>query len=356
MQARGHRPAAEIWQLIDSSGIGGAERHIATLGRCLEGRGGDVRVVLMADHGKNPWLAQLAAAGLEWRIIEGGARGLWQALRKERPALVHCHGYKAGVVGRPLARLAGVPVVTTFHSGARGHFPLAAYEILDEWTSFLGPRIAVGRRIQARLPFSSVVVPSFIEAGQRPSVRELPNRVGFVGRLSEEKRPDHFCEIARRFGDRVEWHVYGDGPMRAELEGRYGDLVRFHGVATDMGQVWPTLGALLMPSRFEGLPLAALEALAHGVPVIASRVGDLPSVVVQDRTGWLFEAGDVAAATALVSRWYALGEQARCDMRQWCWEHVEEHFAVERHLPRILECYRAAGLRAATRLALGNEA
>ncbi len=339
-----------IWQLIDSSGVGGAERHIATLSRCLENRGLSVRIVLMADHGENPWLEQLSAAGLSWQTLDGSAAGLWRGLRAARPNLVHCHGYKAGVVGRPLARAAGIPVVTTFHAGARGLFPVGVYDTLDEWTSFLGPRIAVSGQIEARLPFSSAVVPSFIDAGQRPTAGRLPNRIGFVGRLSEEKRPDHFCEIARLVGDSVEWHVYGAGPMRADLERRFDDLVRFHGVATDMSRVWPTLGAMLMPSRFEGLPLAALEALAHGVPVIASHVGDLGSVVIENETGWLFEAGDVETATGLVRRWEALDDEAQTRMRQACWEHVEKHYAVERHLPPILDCYRRAGLQFAPRV------
>ena len=54
-----------IWQFIDSSGVGGAERHVETLAASLAGRGLVVRVVLLDDHGANPWLQQLAARGLQ---------------------------------------------------------------------------------------------------------------------------------------------------------------------------------------------------------------------------------------------------------------------------------------------------
>ncbi len=152
---------------------------------------------------------------------------------------------------------------------------------------------------------------------------DLPRRVGFVGRLSEEKRPDLFCALARRSPPGVEWHVYGNGPMGARLELEYGDTVRFHGTVTDLEPAWSTLGLLVMPSRFEGLPLAALEALTAGIPVLASRVGDLSSVVVDGQTGWLFESGDIRAGTlmrhCLASR---IGVRSTTLSKRLCAGHV----------------------------------
>lgn len=333
-----------IYQLIDSGGVGGAERHVETLATSLIAQGLPTTVLLYAAHGTNPWLDQLAAADVPFRVLDNSARGVFRALVEARPRLLHVHGYKAGVIGRVAARLHGIPVVTTFHSGARGAFPLGAYERLDEWTSFLGPRISVSEAIARRLPFPSQVIPSFIKSTTPPPGASLPRRIGFVGRFSAEKRPDLFCEIARRIGDAVEWHMYGDGPLRGGLEDRYGNLVRFHGVEPDMSRVWPHLGALLMPSTFEGLPLAALEALSAGVPVIASNVGDLAKVVVEGATGWLFPVSDVDAAVARITTLLALDVEAQYLMRQSCWEHVVAHFSERAHLPAVLAVYRRAGL------------
>ncbi len=77
----------------------------------------------------------------------------------------------------------------------------------------------------------------------------------------------------------VEWHVYGDGPLRAQFENTH-PFIRFHGFTAALDEVWPRIGLLLMPSRAEGLPMAAIEALSHGVPVAASRVGGLPRAIV----------------------------------------------------------------------------
>jgi glycosyltransferase involved in cell wall biosynthesis len=172
----------------------------------------------------------------------------------------------------------------------------------------------------------------------------LPRRIAFVGRLSEEKAPDLFCTLMARSQVEAEWHVYGDGPMRAALEREYGDRITFHGLVTDMAAVWPTVGLLVMPSRFEGLPMAALEALTWGVPVMASRVGDLANVVIPDRTGWLFDVGDLAAAAHDLDRWAALDTSAQAVLRASCWRHVQEQYSEQALLPRLLQVYRQAGL------------
>lgn len=336
-----------IWLLVDSSNVGGIERHVATLAGSLERRGIAVEVVLYADHGPNPWREQLSGASARVRVLDGTLRSLVTALRRVRPDLLHTHGYKAGVLGRLAARLAGVPVVSTFHSGERPPFPVNVYFWLDRWTSFLAARrISVSEAIRARVPFRSTMIPSYVVATDAPPVGPLPRRIGFVGRLSAEKAPDLFCEMARRAPAGLEWHMWGDGPMRARLEAEHGDLVRFHGAVADLSECWTSIGALLMPSRFEGLPLAALEALAAGVPVLASRVGGLPTIVEPGTTGWLHEAGDIDGALADLARWRALDEATAAAMRRACHAHVRANFSESRWLPEMLAVYASAGAEA----------
>lgn len=184
-----------IWFLIDSSGTGGAERHIATLTESLAKRGLSSEVVLYADYGKNYWIDQLTAIGATVRHLDGTFAGLLAALRRARPDLLHTHGYKAGILGRIAARLAGIPVISTFHSGEREPYPVSLYSRIDEWTSFLGERIAVSPGVAARLPFRSLQVTNYIKtrAAPLPAHKQFPRCVAFVGRLSEEKRPDFFA-------------------------------------------------------------------------------------------------------------------------------------------------------------------
>lgn len=343
-----------IWHLIDTRTVGGIERHIATLAECFAERGIPAEVVLYQDHGDNPWLAQLQAVGARVHHLDGTPKGLFNALRTHRPALLHTHGYKANILGRVAARLAGVRVVSTFHSGERQTFPVSLYYWLDRWTAMLAPRIAVSDEIAARLPVRATHIPNFIRVPTGPSAGPLPRRVGFVGRLSSEKAPDLFCELAVRAlasADRAtakcEWHVYGDGPMRAALEAQYGDRVRFHGLVTDVSAVWPTLGLVCMPSRFEGLPLASLEALAAGVPVLASAVGALPDVVVEGRSGWTFPSGDLDAAERALTTWAALNDVGQADLRGSAWDHVRQNFSDEARLPMLFKVYETAGLKLA---------
>ena len=333
-----------IWQLIDSSSVGGAERHIATLSRSLVARGHAVKVMLYERHGANPWLSQLGASGLPYAHLDGSFSGLRRALASERPALLHTHGYKAGILGRLAARLTGVPAVSTYHSGQRGSYPVGLYEWLDDWSGILAQRIAVSDAIAARLPFQSPVVPSYVAVPGQPSVAPLPPTVAFVGRLSHEKGPDLFCEFAAACAAPLSWHIYGDGPMRAELEQRFGNVVAFHGIQPDIEKVWPELGLVMMPSRFEGVPLTALEAGAHGIPVLASAVGGLPQVVEHGVNGWLFDASRLDGATAALACWMAARATNQNDLRYRCWARIRDRYSEERWLPEIEEVYLRAGL------------
>jgi glycosyltransferase involved in cell wall biosynthesis len=338
------RTTPAVWHLIDSRSVGGAERHIASIIQSLTERGVRAEAVLYRDYGNNPWLAQLRDARVPVRVLPGSFRGLVTELAQERPAILHTHGYKAGILGRAGALLCRVSVVTTFHSGERSRGKLYAYEWLDEWTSILGQRVAVSRAVQNRLPLSSALIGNFVRTAAQREIAALPRSVAFVGRLSREKRPDLFCQLAESSGAGLEWDVYGDGPLRAELERRYSGLVRFHGVVADMQFVWPTVGLLVMPSSFEGLPVAALEALSAGVPILASRVGGLPDVVIEDKTGWLFEPGDLAASRQLLERWRLLEAAAQRRIRAACRAHAESQFGEADKIDRLLAIYHRAGL------------
>ncbi|MEW6125206.1 MAG: glycosyltransferase family 4 protein [Pseudomonadota bacterium] len=333
--------AHEVWQLVDSSGIGGIETHMRVLTQALNAAGRPARVVLLAPHGANPWLDQLRADGVPFEILDGRFSTLLRRLRQDRPALLHTHGYKAGIFGRLAARLAGVPCVSTFHAGERGRFPVSLYQWLDRLTSRLGARIGVSQPIAADLPQPVEVIANFVRVPEHAPPPPSARTVGFVGRFSHEKGPDLFCEIARAAPGDVAFEMFGDGPMRAGLEQAFGDRVRFHGLVSDPATIWPRLGLLLMPSRAEGLPLAAIEAMAAGVPVAAARVGALPDVIREGENGWLFPPGDVGAAGAAVEAW-AASPEAVARRSHAAWRTARERFGTQARLPRILALYDAA--------------
>lgn len=137
--------------------------------------------------------------------------------------------------------------------------------------------------------------------------------VGFVGRLSPEKGPEVFVNAMARLHRSVPQAcgvLVGDGPMRQELERLAAGLgspegVKFAGVREDMPAVYRALDVLVSSSHSEAMPLCVMEAMASGVPVVATRVGGVPELIEQGQTGFGVGARDVdglAGQVALLLR------------------------------------------------------
>jgi glycosyltransferase involved in cell wall biosynthesis len=149
---------------------------------------------------------------------------------------------------------------------------------------------------------------------------EADDRVAVVlGALSAEKQIDQAIEAVAAL-DGVVLLVAGGGPQRTALEERARrrapGRVRFLGSVADPAALLAAADALLLTSRTEGQPAVVLEALFRGVPVAASRVGAVEQLVQPERTGFLFEAGDVAGATAALEAAIALPMTAVLGERQ----------------------------------------
>lgn len=345
---------------LDSSGLGGIETHVATLAEALPARGLAAEILFWRAYPGNAFEERLARAGLPFSALEGRFGALLRRLRGGGPVLLHTHGYKAGILGRLAARLAGVPVVSTYHAGERGRFPVNLYQLLDEWTGCLAERLAVSGKIARELPFGAAVVPNFIAFPPLGPARPRRPQIGFVGRLSPEKAPDRFLALAGMLGDAADFHIFGNGPMRPSLESPAGPAVIWHGMVSEPGAIWPALDLLVMPSRAEGLPMAALEALAQGIPIVATDAGDLRAVIGRDgaetpspadgrgAAGWLVggatENEVMAGLAAAVRGWLALPAPQREALRHAAHFHGARHFGLDEGLGRILAAYgRAAG-------------
>lgn len=315
----------EIWLLLDTRAMGGIETHVAELAGGLMDIGERPRVVFLADHGPHPLHRMLRAAGVQYETLPSPAT-LLPRLRSGRPRVLHTHGYKSNLLGRFAGLLTGTPVVATFHAGERHLNRIAVYDFADRWTSFLGRRIAVSAPIAKRIPWGASLIPNFVAVPARLPPGPFPDTVAFVGRLSPEKGPDQFCALAAQApGPR--YLMYGDGPMRPALEAAADGAVMFQGARAGMADSWPEVGLLAITSRAEGLPLAALEAMAHGIPVAAFAVGGLPDLITDGADGFVAPPGDVAALAAAVSRWRGLPELERMAMRRAAHATVAARFS-----------------------------
>lgn len=160
--------------------------------------------------------------------------------------------------------------------------------------------------------------------------------VGFAGRWSEEKNPLGFIELARLVNPAcpVRFVMVGRGPLRPEVESAVrkagfakGRFHLLHEVA-DLAPVMASLDLLVLPSIVDGRPVAVLEAMALGVPVLASRVGGLPELIEPGRTGWLQDPHDLPA----FARTIEAAEADRAElaaMRRQARAHAEAHLDVK---------------------------
>jgi glycosyltransferase involved in cell wall biosynthesis len=315
--------------VITLAEVGGAQSYVASLLPALVGHF-DVAV---AAHGSGPVRDAAEAAGVRflplhsvrrpislWRDLAGLIE-LTRLLRRERPDIVHASSSKAGVLGRLAGFLARVPVrIFTVHGwafAAHAGFSSRLYRWVDRLVEPLTTvTICVSEREREAglaagtcAPERTVVIPNAVDVAgalrSSPAQRERPLILA-VGRL---KAPKDFPTLIRALSslepDSFEAVIVGDGPDRPRLEEEIEALglegrVRLAGERRDVPQLLAAADVFVLPSTSEGLPVSVLEAMAAGVPVVASRVGGVPEQVSDGETGLLVEPGDLdELATAL---------------------------------------------------------
>ena len=254
-------------------------------------------------------------------------RRLVTVIRDFRPAIVHTHSSKAGVLGRIAARIGRVPVVVHSIHGF-GFTPLqpapvralfvTAEKVMSRLTDHFiavseinlreGVRLGLFERDEVSVIRSGVTLSRFrnLDGGdrvrQRLGIPAAAPVVVQVGNFKPQKAPLDFVRMAGRVSRVVSdaWFVMvGDGSLRPaaeELAAALGiaDRTVFTGWWDDVPGLLAAARVSVLSSRHEGLPRAAVESLAAGVPVVATAVDGTPEVVHDGVNGCLVAAGDVA--------------------------------------------------------------
>lgn len=170
--------------------------------------------------------------------------------------------------------------------------------------------------------------------------------VGVAGRLVDGKGVDHLLKAIALVNEHaaVKLLVAGDGPMRAELESLATALgvepmVQFRGLTQDMPEFWQMCDVVAVPSvSTEAFPMTTLEAMASGKPVIATRIGGIPELVIDGETGALIPPGD-AEACAKALRNY-LRNPALCDCHGTRGrQYVAKHFHIDNCAQAYLDLF-----------------
>jgi glycosyltransferase involved in cell wall biosynthesis len=359
-----------VVQLLAPAPFGGLESVVTGLTEGLARRGHTVVVaavvdpdVLPEDH---PFLRGMLEMGADLRVIRVSARAYLRErarvrdlLDAVRPHVFHSHGYRPDVLDAPVARRLEVPTVTTVHGFTRWGGKNRLFEALQRraFRRFDGV-VAVSRALGAELGASGVgahrlhVVPNALpalpepidaaEARARLGAAEGRFHIAWIGRLSEEKGPDVLLDALALLPD-DSWtaSVVGGGPLGPALQSRWSAQgragVRWHGVIAGVARYLSGVDCLVMSSRTEGTPIVLLEAMACGVPVVATAVGGIPEVA--EGVALLVAPEDPRALADAVARVRA-DPEVRRRMAAAGLERVAERYAPNGWIRRYEGIYR----------------
>ncbi len=369
--------ARSIVHVLSSFGVGGQERVALDLAAGQVRRGHRVSVVSLAPPPDGPLAAEFRDAGVGVLTIAKG-RGLDPTLaarlalrfRGLGADIVHTHNPQPLIYGAPAARLAGAVAIHTKHGmnpGSRGNMILrrAAARAVTAFVAVSEVTATQARAQRDCAPDKLVVVPNGIRlerfrpdpdrrAAMRAELGIPPGAwvVGTVGRVDEYKNhPLLVRAMAPALSERHRLVIIGDGPAREALDEAVAALpeprwVHVLGRRMDVDQLLPGLDVFALPSSSEGLPLVVPEAMAAGLPVVATAVGGLPTVIDEGITGLLCPVDEAALRDRLAilaadrDRARTMGARAR--------EAALARYSAERMLDDYLALYeRAIASRAA---------
>ena len=362
-----------ILQLISSAGYYGAENVLVCLAESLRSSGHEnVIGVFDNQHKPNTQIADRAqAAGLPTVIIPCRSRVDREAVAAIRVCvknndidLIHTHGYKSDIYGLLAARAARVPIIATCHNWPALTIPLRLYSILDRVVLRKANHIvAVSENVRERLRRFAIssrkitVIQNGIDtarfAAAQPVLRHELNLngrtvIGVVGRLSSEKGHKFLLRAAPRLVEEfptVAFLFVGSGSEQPALESlarelNLQDRVFLAGFRRDTPQAYASMDIFVLPSLQEALPLTVLEAMAAGLPIAASQVGDVGKIIVSGTSGLLVEPGSADAIYAALVQLLrdpalrnTLGTNARAA--------VNSSFSVQRMAAQYLELYES---------------
>ncbi len=363
----------KIFYLITSTNTGGTEKALLELVKRINSDTFSVHVCSVKKPGRfGPKIADCADSFCCLGMSEQGIlKALWNFLpallqlihiiRQVKPDIIHCFLFRANILGRLAGRFAGRPVIISSIRVIEEGKPLK--HLIDRLTSSMVDKyMAVSESARqftiehVRLsPEKIITVYNGIDCSEPPAENpgiyapgRNPVRMALIGRFDPQKGHSVLLDAMKIINSsqscvNIQVYFFGDGPDESRIRNRVKQLnlskqIFFMGTTDNIRKQIAKMDIIVLPSLWEGLPNAVLEAMAESRPVIASDIAGIREVVVDGETGLLFEPENPGALADAILKLTGSKKMAE-EMGKAAKVKVVEKFSIKKTLEETTAVY-----------------
>ena len=348
----------KICFITGTLGRGGAEKQLVLMLEAILRAGGRPRVLCLTRGEAHEDEIRSMGVPVEWvgrsgnRLVRLAA--ILDNIRRSPADIIQSSHFYTNIYAGCAGRLLGIPSI----GAVRGDldFESTGHGLFGRWQTVL-PHFLIAnstagytQAVARRGPDKADVVPNGVAVHGMDALERnaRPPTLLWAGRLDENKRPEMFIRMAAELRDsfedlKVRFRIAGDGPRRQDMEKLAAkfrldsDTLHFAGRCDRMSDVYRQADILVVTSDHEGTPNVVLEAMAHGLPVIATRTGGIPEIVDETR-GILVDRGDGNALLRAAKELIRNPERCR-SLGQHGIDYVTAHHSIDSIGEQLFEIY-----------------